>query len=127
MQGHVPARGCGFGGIRGRGLKGCGFPRGGVVLAAGVLPLLNLLSQQNRKMFDSSDMMTFNPKCGSAMQRECDHRVKPLVKDTLKEDNLSTKDKLKVLMYTHSNRKSPLKEDNLSTKDKTARSQRCPY
>ena len=46
--------------------------------------------------------------------------MKPLIKDTPKEDKPPVKDKPKVLSYTHSNRKSPLKEDNLSTKDKMA-------
>ena len=43
-------------------------------------------------------------------------------KDTPKEDNLPTKDKLKVFLYTHSIENHLMKEDNLSIKDKMA----CP-
>ncbi len=42
------------------------------------------------------------------------YTLKPPIKDTLKEDNLSTKDDLKVPFYTHSIQS---KEDNLPTKD----------
>ena len=46
------------------------------------------------------------------------YTVKPLIKDTLKEDKLPNKEQVKVLLYTL-RRKSPLKKDNLSTKDRT--------
>ena len=46
------------------------------------------------------------------------YTVKPLIKDTPKEDKLPNKEQVKVLLY-RLYRKSPLKEDNLSTKDKT--------
>ena len=52
--------------------------------------------------------------------RSVNDTVKPLIKDTLKEDNPPNKGQAEsTLVYTLC-RKSPLKEDNLSTKDKMA-------
>ena len=55
--------------------------------------------------------------------------VKPLIKDTPKEDKSPNKGQAQKstldLMFTLY-RKSLLKEDNLSTKDKTAGPRRCP-
>ena len=55
--------------------------------------------------------------CPGACQVIQWYTVKPLIKDTLKEDKPPNKGQIK--SYTHY-RKSPLKEDKLSTKDKTA-------
>ena len=50
----------------------------------------------------------------------CAHTVKPLIKDTLKEDKTPNKGQAGSTLVYILYRKSPLKEDNLSTKDKVA-------
>ena len=56
----------------------------------------------------------------SNLKIKIDGTVKPPIKDTLKEDKPPNKGQAKrTNMYTLY-RKSPLKEDNLSTKDKMA-------
>ena len=49
-----------------------------------------------------------------------ENTVKPLIKDTPKEDKPPNKEQAESTLVYTLYRKSPLKEDNLSTKDKTA-------